>query len=615
MEAKARSPRDLFDSKVCYEIPPFQRPYVWNEEDQWAPLWDDVVRLAEELLGGAYHGRREEDLPTHFLGAVVLKQLPNAATDASRYSVIDGQQRLTTLQVLLDAAELAIVDHGDEDDAEAIRELVLNEAARFKGTYQRFKLRPSRIDREAFEQVMDNSLAVTADFADSRLHLAHTFFVGAVRSWADVGGDADKARERLSVLVKVLIQQLQIVAITLDARDDDQLIFETLNARGTPLLAADLIKNFVFLRGEEIGADVDSWADTYWQEFDDEWWRTEIAQGRLFRSRIDMFLQYWLTMRERDEILTDLVFGRFKSYAGDHFDTVAHAEAFLGGLKRDAETFRDLAQLDVESAPGRFYQRVVEALELGATIPVLLWMLSDNHDVPDDQVAVALDSLESWVVRRTLLRRPMNNVNRMMVQLLKDLAGHPVAEAGDVTRSYLAGQTSDTGAWPTDAEVREVLPGTRLYGNVKQQRLRMVFQSLEQAGRAAVHEDVTIKGKLEIEHVMPRGWRTYWATAATRDPKRAAERDLLVNTIGNLTIVTSPLNKELSHRPWTDAEAKKVAAKGRKAGLGKRSLLGESSLLLLNKEIVSKPSWAEADIAERSGRLADLVVSTWPRPE
>ena len=72
-----------------------------------------------------------------------------------------------------------------------------------------------------------------------------------------MGGDADKARERLSVLVKVLIQQLQIVAITLDARDDDQLIFETLNARGTPLLAADLIKNFVFLRGEEIGADVD----------------------------------------------------------------------------------------------------------------------------------------------------------------------------------------------------------------------------------------------------------------------------------------------------------------------------------------------------------------------
>src|SRR4051812_34051497 len=104
MDANAYTPRDLFDQTACYEIPPFQRPYVWTEEDQWQPLWDDIQRLADTAFDlGTDHD--VGSLPAHFLGAVVLKQLQSAAGDPSRRSVIDGQQRLTTLQLLLDAAQ------------------------------------------------------------------------------------------------------------------------------------------------------------------------------------------------------------------------------------------------------------------------------------------------------------------------------------------------------------------------------------------------------------------------------------------------------------------------------------------------------------------------------
>ena len=260
MEANVRTPRDLFDTKVCYQIPVFQRPYVWTEEDQWQPLWDDISRIAEELLV-SQGGKTANPAPRHFLGAVVVKQLPSVAGDPSRSSVIDGQQRLTTLQLLLDAAQLVMEKSGHADIAESLHELVLNDSNRFKGTPKRFKLWPSRADRVAFEHVMDSSEPVPAEVLETRIALAHRFFRESITTWADSSGDPIAARSRLTALSEVLQQGLQIVAIDLSGTDDDQLIFETLNDRGTPLLAADLIKNYVFQRIEDLGADVEAWSD------------------------------------------------------------------------------------------------------------------------------------------------------------------------------------------------------------------------------------------------------------------------------------------------------------------------------------------------------------------
>src|SRR6185312_2699663 len=114
---------------------------------------------------------------------------------------------------------------------------------------------------------------------------------------ADEDGDVPPGSEELRVeaLSSTLQDRLMLVAIDLTGHDDAQLIFETLNDRGTPLLKADLIKNWVFRKGEKLGADVNAWAEAQWALFDERWWREEIRQGRLTRSRVDIFLQYWLT--------------------------------------------------------------------------------------------------------------------------------------------------------------------------------------------------------------------------------------------------------------------------------------------------------------------------------
>jgi len=614
VEADALTPRALFDGTVCYEVPPFQRPYVWTEEDQWQPLWDDIVNVVEAVM--EYPNADAAEAAGHFLGAVVLKLRDTPAGTVSKRSVIDGQQRLTTLQLLLDAAQLILLEHGDGDDAESIQELVVNGANRFRHTPSRFKLWPSRVDRHAFEHVMDNDLPLTDDASKSRINQAHSFFVSAIRDWAILDRGPDEAMTRLSALARVLQQHLQIVAINLGASDDDQLIFETLNDRGTPLLAADLIKNFIFQQCEEIGADVDAWSETYWNDFDEDWWRDQVAQGRLYRSRIDLFLQYWLTMRRREEVPTDAVFNRFKSFSEQHLVSVPDAEAFLKSLRRDADNYRDLVMQDSGSPAAGFYARVVEAAELGTFIPLLLWLISESNHVPDDQVKSALDAVESMAIRRILLRMTMKDLNNLVVAILRGLDGVAATDVGHAVRGYLALQTADARSWPPDGALRQQLPSIRLYGNIKQPRLRVVFSAIEMHLRTERHEDVSLPARLELEHVMPRGWRTNWGEDIAGNADGALQRDILVDTLGNLTLVTKKLNGSLSNRPWRNDEAALASPSGTDAGVGKRTLLDRYSILVLNKDIVDlhPDAWTEADIRGRSAELTEAVISIWPGP-
>jgi len=413
-----------------------------------------------------------------------------------------------------------------------------------------------------------------------------------------------------------LQHRLFIVAINLTGHDDSQLIFETLNDRGTPLLKADLIKNWVFQMGEKVGANVEKWPETHWGDFDDDWWREEISQGRHSRSRIDIFLQYWLTMRLRDEVLTDEVFRRFTEHAGPLMDNAEGVESLLGVMRSDANTFRNFAQLSGSSVGGTFYSRVVETMELAATSPLLLWMLSDNHAVPRDQINVGLNALESWVIRRTLLRYTMKDVNKMMVAILKALETVPADRAGDAVRDYLARQITDARVWPADDDMVKQLPSVRLYGNVRQGRIRVVLEAVELALRTEKHEAVALPSKLEIEHVMPKGWRSHWNSPHKLSPEDAAERDRRVNRLGNLTLITKKLNGSLSNRPWTDAEAQPLGGTGSDAGKGKRSLLDKYSLLVLSKDLTHghPDAWTDEDIETRSRFLTRHICGVWPGP-
>jgi hypothetical protein len=619
VDANPRSPRELFEGKEHFEIPAFQRPYVWNEEDQWAPLWDDVVRVAESYITAKESGT-EPTLPQHFLGAVVFETRPPIAGDVTRHEVIDGQQRMTTLQLLLDAVHEVIEEQGHELHAEALEDLILNKSKAFAGKRERFKLWPSQADRLAFEAAMTSQ---GDGDSEHRIAEAHKFFRQEAKRWLTGKPDDDgivpagPEELRVEALSSTLQDRLTLIAIDLSGHDDSQLIFETLNDRGTPLLKADLIKNWVFRKGDAAGADIGNWSISYWADFDTAWWRQEIKQGRLMRSRVDIFLQYWLTMRRQDEVKSDNVFRVFAEYAEPYMTSAQQADDLLAKLRRDADTYRSFAQLDQTTVEGRFYRRVIETMELAVVTPVFLWFLSGNHGVSAAQVRIGLAAMESWVMRRALLRLTTKDVNKFMVAVLKVLESVGADEAGETITTFLAEQTAETRFWPTDSEMRAALPEAKIYGLIAQGRIRVVLSAVEQHLRdqSSKYEAVPLPAGLELEHIMPQGWRTHWDTDPPMNAEDAAGRDKRVNTIGNLTLVTKSLNGALSNRPWTDSQA--IGLKdGGQPGQGKRSLLDGFSLLVLNKEILQnhENSWGDNDIVSRSMRLVEAICEIWHRP-
>ncbi len=177
MQAQTLSPAGLFGSHVRYVVPLFQRPYVWTRDDQWNPLWEDIRALTEQLMDTAADPYGGLPVPPHFLGAIVLDQQRIPAGFIAMRHVVDGQQRLTTLQLLLDAAQSVVEKHGAPMDAQALRVLVLNDAAIAQHPDQVYKVWPTDRDQDAFRAAMDDDSEVGVSQAETRIALAHSFFI------------------------------------------------------------------------------------------------------------------------------------------------------------------------------------------------------------------------------------------------------------------------------------------------------------------------------------------------------------------------------------------------------------------------------------------------------
>src|SRR6185436_8747133 len=155
METQVRTPQMVFMQPQRLIVPLFQRPYVWNQETQWEPLWEDVRRVAERALVNS----ADKHYP-HFLGAVVLQQMPNQSGLMQQRTIIDGQQRLTTLQLLLDALSAQLTEVNALACAARIEPLVTNAEPFCSKAEDRFKVWPTNRDRPAFNEVMAASAPV-----------------------------------------------------------------------------------------------------------------------------------------------------------------------------------------------------------------------------------------------------------------------------------------------------------------------------------------------------------------------------------------------------------------------------------------------------------------------
>jgi hypothetical protein len=608
MDTKVRTPQEIFTMPQRLLVPLFQRPYVWNEELQWEPLWRDLQNVATRYLENPNSVQQP-----HFLGAVVFQQLQNPIGDLQQRTVIDGQQRLTTLQIMFDAIHAELVAVGAESPAARLEPLVENGKPFWKDSNpeDRFKVWPTNKDRPAFNEVMGAVHPINYSsliHSDSKLVQAHKFFSRKSEAWLAEAGP-DQITSRASALEKSAREFLQIVVIDLGAQENAQEIFETLNARGAVLTAADLIKNFIFQRLLEQGTDVENAYDTHWKMFESSFWEEEVSYGRVKYQRSSLFINHWLVAKTGEDVLAREVFSRFKSYAD--FESKKTMLELLEQICTSAKVYASIYELGDEREKDldrtALFAYRLKVLELDVVRPLFLYLVDpDEGQISQAELEKCFETIESWLVRRMLVRVTGKRYNKLVPEVIKEVR-RDRTNAAKILENYFKNQQVDSAYWPDDEEVRRELQNLEFYRKIYRSRVRMVFEALEdyvrgwKEGKSGSAGMRIRRASYTIEHVMPQSWQSNWPlTPGISD----LERDRLLQTLGNLTLLSTKLNSSVSNGPWLGEG-------------GKRAALNEKDVLLLNSKVqeIGKDGWSEELIRIRTEELTSIILDIWKVPK
>lgn len=617
VKAETRTLQQVLHGDRRFVVPVYQRPYVWERERQWEPLWEDLeataFRLAEARAYGHAKGldaaESDRAAPPHFLGAIVIEQSLTVTGAVDTRLVVDGQQRLTTLQLLC----RGVLDALEEIEASTqcrarIRKGMLNDEE-VVDPAELQKLTPRRADQAAYLKAMahEPSSDDTSTFAAAREFFAESA-LGLLQDDEfpnDPFAEPDSpAHGRAELLVSTLLGLVKLVVIDLEDVDDAQVIFEALNARNTPLSATDLVKNLLFLRAQSENQDPDELYESLWKRFDDdsEWWLTLSGIGHAQRARQDWLLGDWLIAQIGRAINVGRLYGEFRRWldlsgtkAFDALSTLneyANAYEMIYG-KRPGATLAERRTFET-----------VERLGITAATPLILWLLVQPTDVlPAQERERAVRAIESFVVRRMAGKYQTRAYNQAFVEVLR--AAQKADAPGQAVIEALAASPHGY-EWPETSDLEVAFADSRYYGpgGISQDRLRLLLGAVdaELIARSNKSETLTVQyDELQIEHVIPQSWRTHWPVIEDDEAIRALaeqERDRHLNRIGNLTLVTGPLNVSLSHDPWE----------------AKRAELQKHSKLALNARLIEEDDWDEERIVARGKWLATQLEEIWPGP-
>jgi hypothetical protein len=605
---------ELFDRQRRYAVPLFQRPYVWSRDDQWEPLWEDITAKYADVQ------RDGRQVRPHFLGAVVLEQVRTFGTSVDMTNVIDGQQRLTTFQIFLAALRDVVREAGDTRLADELLRLTKNTGLRSDDENEEFKVWPTNADRTVYSTVVRAGSRAGVEKVHPpvvrRRNLqprpplveAYLYFHEQITRLArGQGGTWTVAA--FGILFEVIKRHLELVVIELEDSDDAQVIFETLNARGAPLLASDLVRNFVFLNASRQGKDPESLYDRLWKEYDEQpepgradarFWKVEQKQGRIKRPRLDLFLLHYVSCRTESEVPAGQLFEEFRSY----WRRVAErdTEVELVEQRRYSTSFASLLAPDESTRVGLFARRL-ETIDTSTVYPLLLHLLVEVRErLPLGDLDKIVVDLESFLVRRMICGLTSKNYNRLFVTLLREVrAAGPKGAAAKVREVLLAG-SGEAVKWPEDREFERSWLGDPAYRWLKPHRVEMILLALDRAQQTAKRERISIEQDLTVEHVMPGKWAQHWPppdpSLASGDDTAEERRDVLLHTFGNLTLITGALNASISDGPYEP----------------KRAEIALKSALVLNTWFQKQMTWNEEEIHRRGKALVEIAKTVWPRP-
>lgn len=552
---------ELLKKSTQFVVPIYQRVYSWGESE-CGQLWDDVVRAGQR-----------DDLANHFTGSIVYIEKGQGTKTATEPDlIIDGQQRVTTVTLLLAALaeHLESLPEGEREPVdgfapEKIRGLYLTNV--YESGERFFKLILSKGDRDALKAIVSQT---PKQDVESRIPENYAFLQEKLtNSGVDL---ADVCRG----LFKLVVVDVSLTR----GLDDPQLVFESMNSTGKKLSQADLIRNFVLM--DLPPAHQEHMYEGYWFPMEKEFKGDN-------EKRFDEFVRNYLTLKTGQIPRLDDIYDAFKAHAFALQASGTSRDELVIDLSQHAEWFVAMA-LAKERRPrlARLFAEI-EQLRASVVYPFLLRLYADfaEEKLTEEEFASILDAVVSYVFRRAVCRIPTNSHNKTFGSLGTSI--DPSDYVASVWGRLLTLPTYKR--FPTDDEFAASLRSEDLYNF---QRAPYFFRKMENHGRK---EEVST-GEYSIEHIMPQNENlsAAWRSDLGDDWQNVHERFL--HTLGNLTL--TGYNPEYSDKPFAE----------------KRDMEGgfKHSPLRLNKGLGQLDTWNATEIEKRAKRLSDEAVGIWQRP-
>ena len=562
MKASEAKLLDFLKKSPQFVIPIYQRTYSWTEKE-CRQLWDDILRTGAD-----------DGISVHFVGSIVyIDKADSNVTTWEPLLVIDGQQRLTTVTLLIAALAKAL---GDSEPVDGFT------AAMLRGYYlqnplekgeRQFKLLLSQTDKTTLTAIVGN----LDQPKEHSLRVAQNFklFENLI---AGCGSD-------LVPVCKGLVKLMMVDIRLKRGEDNPQLIFESMNSTGKELSQADLIRNYILM-----GLETELQTRLY-----EQFWRPmEIDFGQeAYGTHFDAFMRHYLTVKTGEIPRLDEVYEAFKMHACSPVAAAAGVEALVKDIRDFARYFCAMALGAEPDADVKLAFHDLRELKVDVSYPFLLELYCDYKadTLPKTDLLASVRLVEAYVFRRAICAIPTNSMNKTFATFNKALKKDRYFES---IKAHFLGLPSYR-RFPSDEEFHRDLQTRDLYNFRSRSYWLRRLENYGRKERVAVDE-------YTIEHILPQNENLSpkWREALGPDWKRIQQTWL--HTLGNLTLTA--YNSDYSDRTFSE---KRDMPDAPEKGL-------KQSPLMLNQGLGVLATWDEAAIKERAGKLANLAVGVWTAP-
>ncbi len=600
-----------------WRIPVYQRHYAWDPEEEFGPtqlFWEIVEEQASKRL-------KNKKVDPHYFGAILVENKTGNLQSTHNYDVVDGQQRLTTINV----AMFAIIGIASQfsyrkDVQDKLEKYIFNDPS--PNARKQQKLVPTNFDRTQFGNLLSGAFDESCSYKDdseqakrSKVVQACHFFSEEFKEFVDNNSTTDQM-VAINVLIDTIIDGFELVLIPLKETDEAQKVFESLNNTARPLTTFDLIRNNIFYRADKAlpGSDVELFESREWQQFEDTFWET--TPGRSDNNtHVEAYIARMLMAKKQRFLLLNrnAIFKEYKSFAKGEAEKGLNVRAEIGTISEYVDIYKHLVGetkknlLSKDFDFGYFMHAICNSMDF---YPAIFTIVSCDASVEEKKRMIFL--LESYVIRRHMCQWPSGDYNKQAPRICKELGSEPNYQKLD---EFLKGSPgSETRAFPSNEDILNSCLHHNFYSRNKLKNY--IFQRIAHHTTTDRDEVRGIEG-LTIDHIMPKAWREKagWSDALISDAlisdalKGILEEDIdikiheedidiKIHTIGNLTPMSRGLNSAKSNRGWDDPK-------------GARSHLRECDLKM-TRILASKDKWDLNDIDERSRELARSICEIWP---